>query len=373
MKVCHLTTVHPLYDTRIFYKQCKSLSLHEYSVYLVAQSEKSDVIDGISVISLPKPKNRLVRAIFSTFHAYRLAKKIDASIYHFHDIELLFVGLILRLNGKHVIYDIHEDMPTVILSLGYHYLPSPLKYFFSRAFAVLEFVMCRFFSACVAATPTIGQRIQQYNKKTIIVNNYPITKPYTVALSYHERSNAIGYVGSISVERGLYEMIQSMNHMPDKFHATLHLVGTIPEQLRQHAVQISGWKYVCEHGYLRQNEALDAINTWRIGLVVLHPEPNFIVAQATKLYEYMHAGIPVIASDFPLWRALIERHQCGLVVDPLDPRAIAEAICWLLEHPAEAEAMGQRGRHAIETEYNWAIEAQKLLALYDELAAAPVR
>jgi glycosyltransferase involved in cell wall biosynthesis len=80
----------------------------------------------------------------------------------------------------------------------------------------------------------------------------------------------------------------------------------------------------------------------------------------------MSAGTPVIASDFPEWREIIEECGCGLVVDPHDPNEIAEAINYLLTHPHEAEAMGRLGRKAVEEKFNWSSEERKLLALYRE-------
>jgi len=81
----------------------------------------------------------------------------------------------------------------------------------------------------------------------------------------------------------------------------------------------------------------------------------------------MAAGIPVIASDFPLWREIIAKWECGLLVDPLEPRAIAEAIQWLLEHPDEASMMGERGREAAAAEFNWADEGAGLCQFYRKL------
>ena len=81
----------------------------------------------------------------------------------------------------------------------------------------------------------------------------------------------------------------------------------------------------------------------------------------------MAAGVPVVASDFPLWRRIVGEAGCGLLVDPLDPAAIAGAIRRLLSDPAEAEAMGRRGRAAILDRFAWHTEEAKLLALYSHL------
>ncbi len=107
----------------------------------------------------------------------------------------------------------------------------------------------------------------------------------------------------------------------------------------------------------------------RAGLVLFHDVPNHTSAYPNKLFEYMSAGLPVIASHFPLWRSIVERDRCGMLVDPRDATAIAKAIDWVLTHPEEAEAMGRRGRDAVAATYNWAAEERKLLAIYrNELA-----
>jgi glycosyltransferase involved in cell wall biosynthesis len=104
---------------------------------------------------------------------------------------------------------------------------------------------------------------------------------------------------------------------------------------------------------------------------VLHPEKNFLTSQPVKMFEYMAAGIPVIASDFPLWRSMVESTGCGILVDPRDPQSIANAISYLLTHDDEAEAMGQRGRVAVKEHFNWLLEERKLLAFYSSIAAHP--
>ena len=90
-------------------------------------------------------------------------------------------------------------------------------------------------------------------------------------------------------------------------------------------------------------------------------------AQPNKMFEYMAAGLPVVASDFPLWRKIIQSAECGLLADPLNPAAIAEALVWLLCHPARAAQMGRNGRRAVAENYNWEREAKSLIATYAEL------
>jgi glycosyltransferase involved in cell wall biosynthesis len=111
----------------------------------------------------------------------------------------------------------------------------------------------------------------------------------------------------------------------------------------------------------------DLLARARIGIVTLHPTGNYVNSQPTKLYEYMSAGLPVVASDFPVWRKVVDGAQCGLLVDPMNPAAIAEALVWLLQHPEEAEAMGRRAQKAVLESYSWEREAAVLAGIYREL------
>jgi hypothetical protein len=111
MKVCHLTTVHPSDDIRIFRKQCISLSKFGYDVSLISLKGKSQFVHNVNVIGLnwQHSTNRIFRILFGPFLVFFAAIRIRAAIYHFHDPELLFVGLVLRIMGKKVIYDVQED------------------------------------------------------------------------------------------------------------------------------------------------------------------------------------------------------------------------------------------------------------------------
>ncbi len=277
----------------------------------------------------------------------------------------------LKYHGKHVIYDIHEDAPRALLSSGRNYVPTALKKPMSVGLDLLESLVAKRLSAVVAATEAIGRRARTLNSRAIVVNNYPMLDELVAPqpVPWSQRSRTVAYVGGIAEVRGVVEMVAAAG-LVQQSGVRLQLAGAFsPASVRARVVAMPAWAAVDELGVIGRRDMAALLATTQAGLVVYHPGPNHTEAQPNKLYEYMSAAIPVIASDVPLWRELIERHQCGLVVDPLNPQAIADAITWLIEHPAEAEAMGQRGRRAVETEYNWAIEARKLLDLYDSLAA----
>jgi glycosyltransferase involved in cell wall biosynthesis len=166
--------------------------------------------------------------------------------------------------------------------------------------------------------------------------------------------------------RGIKEMIKAVGLIPEDIAVNLVLAGSITEQDVQKAVS-SADRRVNFIGWQSREQVAKLLGRARVGLVLFHPAPNHVDAMPNKLFEYMSAGLPVIASDFPLWRKIIDDIGCGLLVDPLDPKKIADAVQWILEHPAESEDMGKRGQEAVYERYNWDQEAEKLLSFYDEI------
>lgn len=365
-KVCLLTTGHPPFDTRIFHKQAKTLVQAGYDVTLIAQHENDEVVDGVKIIALPKPRNRVARMLCLAWRAFCLARRERAAIYHFHDPELIPIGLLLKLRGRPVIYDVHEDVPKQILSKDW--IPRPLRRLVAGATRVAEALASLVFDGIVAATPAIAKRFPPH--KTVVVQNFPILKELVAPEStpYQNRPAKIIYIGGITAIRGIREMVQATSLVPESLNARLVLVGAFsPPSLEAEVRGLFGWERVEFVGWQDRASVARLLGEARAGLVVLHPRPNYLNAWPVKLFEYMSAGLPVIASDFPLWREIVNGVGCGLLVNPLDPKAIAKAIQYLLTHPEEAEEMGRRGQQAVQERYNWDTEKEKLLLLYRRL------
>lgn len=368
MKVAVLSSVHNAFDVRIFQKECKSVAGAGYEVTLIVPHGRDEVVDGVQIKAVPRASGRLSRMTRTVWKVYREAWRQAADIYHFHDPELISVGLLLRARGKKIIYDIHEDVPEDIL--GKYYLPRWIRRPVSWVAKWIEGVACRHFSGLIAATPHIANRLGSVNPRTKIVQNFPITEELASdhQVSWNQRSCSVAFVGGISVDRGPFEIVRAMTMLPPALPVTLKLAGDFsPLSLRDELARLPGWGKVEVLGFVGRAELARVLNSVRAGLVLLYPEARHKAGYPVKMFEYMSVGIPVIASDFPLWRAIIEGNGCGLLVDPLNPQAIAEAIGYIMTHPQEAEAMGLRGREAVEKNYNWATEEKKLLALYEEV------
>lgn len=364
--VVHLTSVHRAHDARILYKECASLARAGHDVTLIAPHDRDETVQGVRVRAIPRPRGRAERFLVTSWRVFLAAAASRATVCHFHDPELIPVGLLLKLLGRKVVYDVHEDLPLQVL--GKTWIPAPLRRTVGRLAALAERLGASAFDGIVAAVPSIAARFPP--GKTAVVQNFPTREDVSAEIpaDYAGRPSEIVYVGGIDPIRGMRETLRALDALPEGLGVRLALAGRFntpgfEEELRG----APGWRHVDFHGWLDRRGVAALLARARAGLVTLHPRPNFLDSYPVKMFEYMAAGIPVIASDFPLWKSIVDEAGCGVCVDPTDPGAIAEAVRRIVEDPAAAAAMGRRGARAIREKYNWAAEEAKLLALYAPL------
>lgn len=367
MKVCHITSVHIPFDTRIFYKECRSLVRAGYEVHLVARHDSDEVIDGIMIHGFRPRKSKLMRMLFSTRDVYRKAVDIDADLYHFHDPELMPFGLLLKLRGKRVICDVHEDYPDYIAYKDT--IPWILRKPAAVITGLIERLSARFYDAVVTVTPKLYNRFKRYNDRTLEVRNFPFLDELAPGgKAWEERQDAVMYVGSLTLDRGIEEMIRAVAIARRKRSVKFILGGAFPSSaVKNHLTDMPEFRDVDYRGFMSREEIAAALADVKAGIVFTHANTNHMNAYMTKLFEYMAAGIPTIASDYPLWRKIVDGAGCGVLVEPVNVEALADAIIAVLENPEEAQEMGRRGRKAIEERYNWENEEQVLLGVYGEV------
>lgn len=362
-KICILTSVHPPFDGRVFHKEAKTLVKAGYDVTLIAQHNKEEVVDGVKIIPLPKPRNRFERMTRVVWKLFKLALKEKADVYHFHDPELIPVGLVLKLFGKRVIYDVHEDVPQQILTKDW-IKSSIVRKIVSFSFKGFEKLSCPFFNAIVAATPDIAKKFPL--KKTITLTNFPIlelidkTKPVNI----NKQKPIIIYAGGLAKIRGIKEIIQSMEFVGDKVE--LWLLGKWEsEEFKQECEKLKGWKHTRYLGSKSLEEVYSYIKVADIGISMLYPVKNYVTSLPVKAFEYMACSLPMVMSNFPYWKEIFG--ECALFVNPYNPKEIAEKILYLLDNSDKAKRLGNNGRRLVEEKYSWEAEQRRLLDIYKKV------
>jgi glycosyltransferase involved in cell wall biosynthesis len=363
--------VHKRNDVRIFEKEVKSSSQFGYDVTLVvADGQGSDCIQGIDIIDIGKaPRSRLKR-FFGFFSAvYRKLVKINGDIYHLHDPELIAIGTKLKKAGFIVVFDSHENVPKQIMLKQYipYIFRKPVSYIYSW----YERILCRKLDAVIATTPEIYDKFLKNKTKVLLLRNFPILEEFirdtsNLETSARIRQKTVSFIGTIERDRGLFEVINSIEYARNKFNIKVAGSFSYKEDEEDFLRLIKG-KPVEYLGWLDRRQIRSLLDETMIGLVSLHPTITFKSSLPVKMFEYMAAGVPVLASDFPLWNSIISKKQCGLLVNPLNPEEIASAIDYLVENPEETSIMGEKGKAAIHQTFNWEKESTVLKVLYEEL------
>ena len=363
--ICHITSVHSAFDIRIFEKECKSLT-ENFLVHLVHPGKENVKSDKVNVIGIDyNEPSRFKRILNTGKKVVEKALSLNAEVYHFHDPELLRYASKLKKNGAKVVYDSHEDLPKQVLDKPY--LPKVVRGLVSVLVKYYERKNSQKLDGVITATQTIKQRFDTYNKNVCCIYNYPILERYTKDIAWLDRPKSAVYIGGIFEKRGIWEITEAITQTD----ATLQLAGKFsPIELEESVLKKYKTEKVIYHGFLNKEGINNLLENTNIGLVTLHPTKSYLESLPIKMFEYMAAGLPVIASNFPFWKKIIEKHECGICVDPLNPKEISDAINYLNENPEIASEMGRKGKAAAFEMYSWQGESDKLNVFYKSLTSS---
>tara|TARA_R110002051_G_scaffold305773_1_gene375945 strand:- start:188 stop:1204 length:1017 start_codon:yes stop_codon:yes gene_type:complete len=333
-------------------------------ILLVADGKGDDYVKGVKIHGLKKPKNKLERIIKTTREISKKAIEINADVYHFHDPELIFVGLKLLKKGKKVVYDVHEDLPRQRFVKKYGKIFRP---FLEKLLEEIEAYAVRKFSAVLTATPHIMARFSGMNNNLYTLCNFPIIAEFSNSpVNWEKKEIKIAYIGDIILERGIIEMVKAIENI----EVTLDICGKFSDKgLRQSVELLPGWRKVKFHGYVDRFKVAEVLGEAYAGMVTLHPHSNFIDSYPVKMFEYMASSVPVISSDFPLFKEIVEGNNCGFCVNPMNTDEIAKTISFILNNPTTAQDMGENGKRAVLEKYNWNNEINKLSCVYQKLCS----
>jgi glycosyltransferase involved in cell wall biosynthesis len=364
-----MTSVHQRYDGRIFRKECKSLSLAGYDVSLiVADGKKDETVDDIKIYDIGKVDGRINRFIKTTKNIKKLALILNCEVYHFHDPELLFVGLALKRSGKKVIFDMHENVPGDIEEKGYIH---PLfRKLISYCYQRLEIYAVKKFDAIVSTRESINERLNPYNSNIELITNFPIVEKNIVKIN--DPDTTICFAGAVISNWRHKEVINAIENIDSVKYL---LAGPTNEDYINELRMLKGWTKVDYIGRVPYDRVKAIYQMGSIGVAIYIYCRNMDGKTGnlanTKLFEYMNWEIPIICTDFSLWKEIIvDEIQCGICVNPYDINAISKAIEYLIENPEIARQMGKNGRKAVLNRYNWDTQALKLVALYEKIIEA---
>ena len=377
MKVCILTSVHPCFDVRIFQKEARSLSAAGYEVTLAGIADfEEQVVEGIRVLGLPQPPSRLLRPL-NWWRILRIALGERADIYHFHDPELLLVGGLIKLiTGRPTLYDVHENYPEDILTK--EWIPGPWRRLVSVAFRLFEDNAVRFVNGVAVVNSDLERRFGD-KTRVVRVSNYSRLDAFVGSRQTAEQSEARArpyfvYAGRVSDDRGIYECLRALESLGEEGAELLcagrlgHVSNEAFGALLRRDQTSTYFKYL---GLLPYEAIPPLLRGALAGLLCFQPTPNNVLGTPNKLFEYMSVGIPVIASDFPFIREVVQEADCGILVRPENVEDIAAAMGRLLRDRKEAARLGRNGLRAVQDRYNWESEEKKLLSLYASLLPTP--
>ena len=376
LRVAMLTSVHPPGYTRVFYREALSAVAAGHEVHLVAPGARGAMVEGVRCHGLPRFGGRAGRPLRWPVLLWK-AWRLRADVYHLHDPELLPWAVLFRwARRRPVIYDCHEFVAEDIRTK--HWIPRPLRRPLAAAFDRFERWAAGRLDAVIAVTGEMADQFRRVQPETVLVRNLPALEPMPEPAP--AREPVVIHSGLMNAERGL-AILEETARLVRKRHleARFVILGPVewfgvPARLREMAP--AGWAAVGVEfpGTVPYPEVHGRLLGASVGWLPRDPAArNNLLAWPNKLAEYMAAALPVVASDLPTQGRVVREEECGIAVAAMSPAAHADAICRLLDEPAEARRLGENGRRAAEQRYNWASEARTLLALYSRLAGRKAR
>lgn len=368
MRVVHFTSVHAPTDVRIFERECRALVEDGHTVFLIAPmwDPCGTIENGVYIQAVPRGKSRWYRFTVTAWRVTREALRRKGDVYHFHDMELIPAGIVMSALGKRVIYDAHENLPEQVRNTKA--LPAWFRPLAARIAGSIERFAARRLAAVVTADPEISQRLRPCNENIITLENFPALENYPGLLAHQSSfrtSGVLANFGGIDTRTCTRKIVEALALLPDDVQTRMVLGGrSTSNSLETEVAKMPGWQRVHYQGRTSRPQMMDQLCNASAALVLFSPAPNHQYVRSNRFFEALAAGTPVITSNFPNWQKMVEQIGCGLTVDPTDPQAIADAIQYLLQHPAEAAEMGRRGQQAVFQRLNWGQQKQALLALY---------
>lgn len=363
----------------VLYRQSEVLIKSGFDVFNVVSDTVPDEVEhGVKILSSGYvTNNRIKRVLFSSKNLRKRLFEVDADIYHTCHIDQLGTCLKLKKAGKKVIFEMQEDHPYSL------YWKSRLPHFLNHFFVCLMKLWMSYALKRVDAITCVGYDTYDYlvswgidKKKIHVIGNFPIVrKDYKLTREdYMSRENRILYFGliySYSRQEVFLEALKKL-HVNVKYLVAGKFMGNELKTYRVQTMNNPLWKEKVEfverfkHDELKDFVAKSTIsNTLRDFSVYAHDKRGSL--GIIKIFESMENALPILCPDMPVYREMMEKYKCGILVDPMNSQAIADAIEYLVSHKEEAWKMGQEGRRAVIEKYSWDVASKDYLGIVSSL------
>lgn len=376
-KYCFFSSMPKNVQEIVQYRQANSLLEAGFMVYNVVSDNKDlEIENGVNIISSGyKAKNYIQRIIKTPLKLYKKLREVDADIYHTVHVDQLLLCWLLKRNGKKVIVELQEDHPYSLYwkSKAPKWIVSILVYFMKLW---MTFVLKRV-DAILTVTPDIVSYLEEWGiskEKIHLQGNFPIVnKDYELTKDdYMNRENRILYFGLIYSYSKQEVFLKALSEVKDvKYLVAGKFMGNEVNSYMPHITGLPEWKNVEFINGFKHDELRTFIDKSTISNVLrdfsVYPREKKGSLGIIKIFESMEAALPIICSDMPTYREIMSKYKCGILVDPLNPQQIKEAIEYLVTHKEEAWEMGQRGRQAVIEEYSWNALSVKYIKLVNSL------
>jgi glycosyltransferase involved in cell wall biosynthesis len=323
---------------------------------------------------------------FDGFAAKALSLGVSFDAVHANDFPTLKPAAeIARKTGAKLVYDSHE---LFLETVNQFYHPSGLV----KRLAV---------PAIVWASRRIGRRVERRLIREVdlflttnphyaewFVANYGVPEP-AIVMNVPERVEArktdrlrerlgipgtdriVLYQGVMNRGRGLTSLVRSAAGFDEGIRLVLVGRGPLESQLRMFgsAPDLEGRVFFT--GMVPYDELPPLTASADLGVLILSPmNLSKKLSSANKIFEYMAAGIPILATDFPENRRVVAETDSGWLVKGRNAASLALAVNGIFADPDEMRRRGENGRRAHTERYNWAREEERLLAHLSELLPA---
>jgi glycosyltransferase involved in cell wall biosynthesis len=366
---------HP-FDQRL-YKEMLAFKNAGHTITLVTPDpgEGTEYVDGMKVIKVPNMGRgptapRMVRT----------CKDVDCNAYHAHEFDGGYVGAVLKLlTGRPVFYDVHDNVPGLLAEIKHN---PRLEKIYDR----IERRMIMVMTGIVLAGDSLTPRYSKLHKQTVVINNYPLLDSFSSGTDkpdleknphLKELSNkldgkfVLGFTGGLSLRLGVLDMLDGISELKNEDGIHLLLIGRFdrPDDKERILARLKKYKLedqVTIEKWVDYQKLPGYLKLMDVGLALQQPIKRLLNIPPTKLFDYMASSKPVIATNLPGLAKLVNKHKCGILVEPNNKTNLVDAIKELHGSPELCRKLGRSGRKAVAEKYNWTAEGEKLVEFYTE-------